>query len=103
MKTAAAMGSEHLLAEFTHHITLLGCGCPLHGHGVSAPQYSPKAERSHSHGSRRCSCPILDRATLGLTMGFFDMFYLAFIEPLFRPSYHKDDFILGKMTLFSGR
>ncbi|KAK8955735.1 hypothetical protein KSP40_PGU015798 [Platanthera guangdongensis] len=39
-------------------------------------------------------------ATLGIARGFFDMFFLTFFEPLFRPSYHKDDFILEKMTLF---
>ncbi|KAI4313970.1 hypothetical protein L6164_026913 [Bauhinia variegata] len=35
-------------------------------------------------------------ATPGVAPGFFDMFVLAFVERLFRPSYKKDDFILGK-------
>ncbi|KMZ64271.1 putative Serine/threonine protein kinase [Zostera marina] len=35
-------------------------------------------------------------ATPGVAPGFWDMFVLAFIERLFRPSYRKDDFILGK-------
>ncbi|KAM1741082.1 hypothetical protein FF1_011229 [Malus domestica] len=35
-------------------------------------------------------------ATPGVAPGFFDMFVLAFIERLFRPTYKKDDFVLGK-------
>ncbi|XP_027914919.1 serine/threonine-protein kinase STN7, chloroplastic [Vigna unguiculata] len=35
-------------------------------------------------------------ATPGVAPGFFDMFVLAFVERLFRPSYKKDDFVLGK-------
>ncbi|KAI4381426.1 hypothetical protein MLD38_007497 [Melastoma candidum] len=35
-------------------------------------------------------------ATPGVAPGFFDMFVLAFIERLFRPTYRKDDFVLGK-------
>ncbi|CAJ1932266.1 unnamed protein product [Sphenostylis stenocarpa] len=35
-------------------------------------------------------------ATPGVAPGFFDMFVLAFVERLFRPSYRKDDFVLGK-------
>ncbi|KAF4350641.1 hypothetical protein F8388_019376 [Cannabis sativa] len=35
-------------------------------------------------------------ATPGVAPGFFDMFFLAFIERLIRPTYRKDDFILGK-------
>ncbi|KAG2377151.1 Serine/threonine-protein kinase [Vigna angularis] len=35
-------------------------------------------------------------ATPGVAPGFFDMFVLAFVERLFRPSYKKDDFALGK-------
>lgn len=35
-------------------------------------------------------------ATPGVAPGFFDMFVLAFIERLFRPTYKKDDIVLGK-------
>ncbi|KAE8716061.1 Serine/threonine-protein kinase STN7 [Hibiscus syriacus] len=35
-------------------------------------------------------------ATPGVAPGFFDMFVLAFLERLFRPSFKKDDFVLGK-------
>ncbi|KAL9324977.1 hypothetical protein ACSQ67_005622 [Phaseolus vulgaris] len=35
-------------------------------------------------------------ATPGVAPGFFDMFVLAFVERFFRPSYKKDDFVLGK-------
>ncbi|CAN1181467.1 Serine/threonine-protein kinase STN7, chloroplastic [Linum perenne] len=35
-------------------------------------------------------------ATPGVAPGFFDMFVLAFVERLFRPSYRKDDIVLGK-------
>eukprot|EP00262_Sarcandra_glabra_P011133 TRINITY_DN26851_c0_g1_i1.p1 TRINITY_DN26851_c0_g1~~TRINITY_DN26851_c0_g1_i1.p1 ORF type:complete len:605 (+),score=77.19 TRINITY_DN26851_c0_g1_i1:113-1816(+) len=35
-------------------------------------------------------------ATPGVAPGFWDMFVLAFIERLFRPTYRKDDFVLGK-------
>ncbi|KAJ4841370.1 Serine/threonine-protein kinase stn7, chloroplastic [Turnera subulata] len=35
-------------------------------------------------------------ATPGVAPGFFDMFVLAFVERLFRPSFRKDDFVLGK-------
>ncbi|KAL5826101.1 hypothetical protein ACOSQ4_017898 [Xanthoceras sorbifolium] len=35
-------------------------------------------------------------ATPGVAPGFFDMFVLAFFERLFRTTYRKDDFVLGK-------
>ncbi|CBI27067.3 unnamed protein product, partial [Vitis vinifera] len=35
-------------------------------------------------------------ATPGVAPGFFDMFVLAFVERLFRPSFKKEDFVLGK-------
>ncbi|KAJ0985782.1 hypothetical protein J5N97_004138 [Dioscorea zingiberensis] len=35
-------------------------------------------------------------ATPGVAPGFWDMFVLAFLERLFRPTYRKDDFVLGK-------
>ncbi|OMP06808.1 hypothetical protein COLO4_07869 [Corchorus olitorius] len=35
-------------------------------------------------------------ATPGVAPGFFDMFVLAFVERLFRPTFKKDDFVLGK-------
>ncbi|KAF8407857.1 hypothetical protein HHK36_006994 [Tetracentron sinense] len=35
-------------------------------------------------------------ATPGVAPGFWDMFVLAFIERFFRPTYRKDDFVLGK-------
>ncbi|KAF8033116.1 hypothetical protein BT93_D1882 [Corymbia citriodora subsp. variegata] len=35
-------------------------------------------------------------ATPGVAPGFFDMFFLAFVERLFRPTFKKDDFVLGK-------
>ncbi|XP_020265049.1 serine/threonine-protein kinase STN7, chloroplastic [Asparagus officinalis] len=35
-------------------------------------------------------------ATPGVAPGFFDMFVLAFIERLFRPTYRKDDIQIGK-------
>ncbi|KAK8511851.1 hypothetical protein V6N12_000890 [Hibiscus sabdariffa] len=35
-------------------------------------------------------------ATPGVAPGFFDMFVLAFLERLFRPTFKKDDFVLGK-------
>nr|AFK49463.1 unknown [Medicago truncatula] len=35
-------------------------------------------------------------ATPGVAPGFFDMFVLAFVERLFRPTFRKDDFVLGK-------
>ncbi|XP_078163959.1 serine/Threonine kinase domain protein [Carex rostrata] len=35
-------------------------------------------------------------ATPGVAPGFFDMFVLAFWERVFRPSFRKDDFVLGK-------
>lgn len=35
-------------------------------------------------------------ATPGVAPGFFDMFFLAFFERLFRPTYKKDDFVIGK-------
>ncbi|KAK7275194.1 hypothetical protein RIF29_16303 [Crotalaria pallida] len=35
-------------------------------------------------------------ATPGVAPGFFDMFVLAFVERLFRPTYKKSDFVLGK-------
>ncbi|KAM3202611.1 serine/threonine-protein kinase STN7, chloroplastic [Capsicum annuum] len=34
--------------------------------------------------------------TPGVAPGFFDMFVLAFVERLFRPTYKKDDIVLGK-------
>ncbi|XP_052199898.1 serine/threonine-protein kinase STN7, chloroplastic [Diospyros lotus] len=35
-------------------------------------------------------------STPGVAPGFWDMFVLAFVERLFRPTYRKDDFVLGK-------
>ncbi|XP_050224202.1 serine/threonine-protein kinase STN7, chloroplastic [Mercurialis annua] len=35
-------------------------------------------------------------ATPGVAPGFFDMFFLAFVERLFRPTFRRDDFVLGK-------
>ncbi|KAG2665329.1 hypothetical protein I3843_15G003100 [Carya illinoinensis] len=35
-------------------------------------------------------------ATPGVAPGFFDMFVLAFVERFLRPTYRKDDFVLGK-------
>lgn len=35
-------------------------------------------------------------ATPGVAPGFFDMFVLAFVERLFRPTYKKDEIVLGK-------
>ncbi|KHG07521.1 Serine/threonine-protein kinase STN8, chloroplastic [Gossypium arboreum] len=35
-------------------------------------------------------------ATPGVAPGFFDMFVLALLERLFRPTFKKDDFVLGK-------
>ncbi|KAJ8621198.1 hypothetical protein MRB53_029727 [Persea americana] len=35
-------------------------------------------------------------ATPGVAPGFWDMFVLAFLERLFRPTFRKDDFVLGK-------
>lgn len=35
-------------------------------------------------------------ATPGVAPGFWDMFVLAFVERFFRPTYRKDDFVLGK-------
>ncbi|XP_068647366.1 serine/threonine-protein kinase STN7, chloroplastic-like [Aristolochia californica] len=35
-------------------------------------------------------------ATPGVAPGFFDMFVLAFLERVFRPTYRKDDLVLGK-------
>ncbi|XP_044492016.1 serine/threonine-protein kinase STN7, chloroplastic isoform X2 [Mangifera indica] len=35
-------------------------------------------------------------ATPGVAPGFFDMFVLAFVERLFRTTYRKDDFVIGK-------
>ncbi|KAJ6726393.1 SERINE/THREONINE-PROTEIN KINASE STN8 CHLOROPLASTIC-RELATED [Salix purpurea] len=35
-------------------------------------------------------------ATPGVAPGFFDMFFLAFVERLFRPTFKKDDLVLGK-------
>ncbi|KAG7586346.1 Protein kinase domain [Arabidopsis thaliana x Arabidopsis arenosa] len=35
-------------------------------------------------------------ATPGVAPGFFDMFVLAFVERLFRPTFRKDDFVVGK-------
>lgn len=35
-------------------------------------------------------------ATPGVAPGFWDMFVLAYVERLFRPTYRKDDFVLGK-------
>ncbi|KAK6921783.1 Protein kinase domain [Dillenia turbinata] len=35
-------------------------------------------------------------ATPGVAPGFWDMFVLAVVERLFRPTYRKDDFVLGK-------
>ncbi|XP_039051768.1 LOW QUALITY PROTEIN: serine/threonine-protein kinase STN7, chloroplastic-like [Hibiscus syriacus] len=35
-------------------------------------------------------------ATPGVAPGFFDMFVLAFLERLLRPTFKKDDFVLGK-------
>ncbi|CAA3014168.1 serine threonine- kinase STN7, chloroplastic [Olea europaea subsp. europaea] len=35
-------------------------------------------------------------ATPGVAPGFFDMFVLAFVEKIFRPTYRKDDLVLGK-------
>ncbi|EYU34597.1 hypothetical protein ABFS82_05G029500 [Erythranthe guttata] len=35
-------------------------------------------------------------STPGVAPGFFDMFVLAFVERIFRPSYKKDDIVLGK-------
>ncbi|GFP96628.1 serine/threonine-protein kinase stn7 chloroplastic [Phtheirospermum japonicum] len=35
-------------------------------------------------------------ATPGVAPGFFDMFVLAFVERIFRPTYKKDDIVLGK-------
>ncbi|KAK4484275.1 hypothetical protein RD792_011501 [Penstemon davidsonii] len=35
-------------------------------------------------------------ATPGVAPGFFDMFVLAFVERIFRPTYKRDDIVLGK-------
>ncbi|URE17674.1 serine threonine-protein kinase [Musa troglodytarum] len=35
-------------------------------------------------------------ATPGVAPGFFDMFVLAFVERIFRPTFRKDDIVLGK-------
>lgn len=35
-------------------------------------------------------------ATPGVAPGFWDMFVLAFVERIFRPTYKKDDFVLGR-------
>ncbi|KAF6137241.1 hypothetical protein GIB67_036278 [Kingdonia uniflora] len=35
-------------------------------------------------------------ATPGVAPGFWDMFVLAFVERFFRPTFRKDDFVLGK-------
>ncbi|KAF8727444.1 hypothetical protein HU200_019052 [Digitaria exilis] len=35
-------------------------------------------------------------STPGVAPGFFDMFVLAYAERLFRPTFRKDDFVLGK-------
>ncbi|WOL18417.1 serine/threonine-protein kinase STN7, chloroplastic [Canna indica] len=35
-------------------------------------------------------------ATPGVAPGFFDMFVLAFVERVFRPSFRKDEIVLGK-------
>ncbi|KAL0396828.1 UNVERIFIED_CONTAM: Serine/threonine-protein kinase STN7, chloroplastic [Sesamum calycinum] len=35
-------------------------------------------------------------ATPGVAPGFFDMFVLAFVERVFRPTFKKDDIVLGK-------
>lgn len=35
-------------------------------------------------------------ATPGVAPGFFDMFVLAFVERIFRPTYKKEDIVLGK-------
>ncbi|GMH15219.1 hypothetical protein Nepgr_017060 [Nepenthes gracilis] len=35
-------------------------------------------------------------ATPGVAPGFWDMFVLAFVERLFRPTYRKDDIVLGR-------
>lgn len=35
-------------------------------------------------------------ATPGVAPGFWDMFVLAFLERFFRPTYRKDDFVIGK-------
>ncbi|XP_020891075.1 serine/threonine-protein kinase STN7, chloroplastic isoform X2 [Arabidopsis lyrata subsp. lyrata] len=35
-------------------------------------------------------------ATPGVAPGFFDMFVLAFVERFFRPTFRKDDFVVGK-------
>ncbi|CDP00574.1 unnamed protein product [Coffea canephora] len=35
-------------------------------------------------------------ATPGVAPGFFDMFVLAFVERLIRPTYRKEDFVLGR-------
>ncbi|XP_065880271.1 serine/threonine-protein kinase STN7, chloroplastic [Euphorbia lathyris] len=35
-------------------------------------------------------------ATPGVAPGFFDMFFLAFVERGFRPTFRKDDIVLGK-------
>lgn len=35
-------------------------------------------------------------ATPGVAPGFWDMFVLAFVERIFRPTFKKDDFVLGK-------
>lgn len=104
MKPAAAMGTEHL-AEFARHIepflgvgvglpcTVMECGDIIYRSTLPKPSglilTAPGVALALATVSYLWATP-------GVAPGFFDMFFLAFIERLFRPSYRKDDFVLGK-------
>lgn len=106
MKPAVvAMGAADLLAEVARHVDpLLGVGvglpCTVMECGdiiyrSTLPRQSGLTITAPGVALALAAASYL-WATPGVAPGFFDMFVLAFVERLFRPSYRKDDFILGK-------
>ncbi|KAK8933668.1 hypothetical protein KSP39_PZI015789 [Platanthera zijinensis] len=105
MKPAAAMGTEHLLAEFARHMepflgvgvglpcTVMECGDIIYR--STLPRQSGLILTAPGVALALATVSYL-WATPGVAPGFFDMFFLAFIQRLFRPSFRKDEFILGK-------
>ncbi|XP_020595578.1 serine/threonine-protein kinase STN7, chloroplastic-like isoform X1 [Phalaenopsis equestris] len=101
----AAMGAADLLAEVARYVDpLLGVGvglpCTVMECGdiiyrSTLPRQSGLTITAPGVALALAAASYL-WATPGVAPGFFDMFFLAFVERLFRPSYRKDDFVLGK-------
>lgn len=101
----AAMGAADLLAEVARHVdpflavgvglpcTVMECGDIIYR--STLPRQSGLTITVPGVALALAAASYL-WATPGVAPGFFDMFVLAFVERLFRPSYRKDDFVLGK-------